>query len=150
MRCPSLLRSCPLFTPQGTTPPQLQVPADQVRKCVHGESGRGQLLLALAEGSEFKPSILGGKWLYLLSHPSHLLTGRKSELLLDQRVSILSFSFPSVAVGLGTSCFLFWSEWSTKYDGRGREMAQRLRALAALPEHLGSIPSTHVTAHNYL
>jgi hypothetical protein len=30
------------------------------------------------------------------------------------------------------------------------EMAQQLRALAALPEDLGSIPSTHMVAHNCL
>jgi hypothetical protein len=31
-----------------------------------------------------------------------------------------------------------------------REMAQWLRALTALPEVLGSIPSTHMEAHNHL
>jgi hypothetical protein len=30
------------------------------------------------------------------------------------------------------------------------EMAQRLRALAALPEVLSSIPSNHMVAHNHL
>jgi hypothetical protein len=30
------------------------------------------------------------------------------------------------------------------------EMAQQLRALAALPEDLSSISSNHVVAHNYL
>lgn len=30
------------------------------------------------------------------------------------------------------------------------EMAQKFRALATLLEELGSIPSTHVTAHSYL
>jgi hypothetical protein len=35
--------------------------------------------------------------------------------------------------------------------GRGaREMAQQLRALAVLLEDLGSMPSTHVAAHNCL
>jgi hypothetical protein len=35
--------------------------------------------------------------------------------------------------------------------GRGaREMAQGLRAFAILAEDLGSVPSTHTTAHNYL
>jgi hypothetical protein len=29
-------------------------------------------------------------------------------------------------------------------------MAQQLRALAALPEDLGLIPSTHIVAHNCL
>lgn len=32
----------------------------------------------------------------------------------------------------------------------GEMMAQPLRALATLPEDLGSIPSTHITAHNCL
>jgi hypothetical protein len=31
-----------------------------------------------------------------------------------------------------------------------REMAQQLRALAALPEVLSSIPSNHMVAHNHL
>jgi hypothetical protein len=31
-----------------------------------------------------------------------------------------------------------------------REMAQWLGALAALPEDLSSVPSTHMTAHNHL
>jgi hypothetical protein len=30
------------------------------------------------------------------------------------------------------------------------EMAQQLKALAALPEDLGSIPSTHMTTYNCL
>jgi hypothetical protein len=30
------------------------------------------------------------------------------------------------------------------------EMAQRLRALTALPEVLGSIPSNHMVAHNHV
>jgi hypothetical protein len=30
------------------------------------------------------------------------------------------------------------------------EMAQRLRALTALPEDLSSIPSNHMVAHNHL
>jgi hypothetical protein len=34
-------------------------------------------------------------------------------------------------------------------DGAG-EMAQKLRALAALPEVLSSIPSNHMAAHNSL
>lgn len=29
-------------------------------------------------------------------------------------------------------------------------MAQQLRTLAAFPEDLGSVPSTHVVAHNHL
>ena len=31
-----------------------------------------------------------------------------------------------------------------------REMVQRLRALAALPEDMGSIPSSHMGVHNHL
>jgi hypothetical protein len=34
-------------------------------------------------------------------------------------------------------------------EGAG-EMAQRLRALTALPEVLSSIPSNHMVAHNHL
>jgi hypothetical protein len=30
------------------------------------------------------------------------------------------------------------------------EMAQRLRALTALPEGLSSVPSNHMVAHNHL
>ena len=33
---------------------------------------------------------------------------------------------------------------------RAGEMAQQLRALAALPEDLSSIPRTHMAAHNHL
>ena len=33
---------------------------------------------------------------------------------------------------------------------RARELAQSLKALVALPEHLGSIPSTYMEAHNHL
>jgi hypothetical protein len=33
---------------------------------------------------------------------------------------------------------------------RAREMAQRLRALTALPEVLSSTPSKHMVAHNHL
>jgi hypothetical protein len=35
------------------------------------------------------------------------------------------------------------------YGGTG-EIAQWLRALGALPEGLGLIPSTHMVAHNHL
>jgi hypothetical protein len=37
-----------------------------------------------------------------------------------------------------------------KVAARAREIAQQLRALAALPEDLGSIPSTHMAANNCL
>jgi hypothetical protein len=33
---------------------------------------------------------------------------------------------------------------------RAREMAQHFRALAALVEDTGSVPSTHITAYNHL
>jgi hypothetical protein len=32
--------------------------------------------------------------------------------------------------------------------GKAKEMAQQLRSLGALPEDMGSVPSTHMTAHN--
>jgi hypothetical protein len=37
-----------------------------------------------------------------------------------------------------------------KISKRAGEVAQRLRALAALPEDPGSIPSIHIAAHNCL
>jgi hypothetical protein len=36
-----------------------------------------------------------------------------------------------------------------KKDVRVREIAQRLRALTALPKVLSSIPSNHMVAHNH-
>jgi hypothetical protein len=36
------------------------------------------------------------------------------------------------------------------FNPRAREMAQRLRALAAFAEDLSTIPSTHMAAHNCL
>ena len=39
---------------------------------------------------------------------------------------------------------------STKDRARAGEMAQWLRAPAALPEVLSSIPSNHMVAHNHL
>jgi hypothetical protein len=36
------------------------------------------------------------------------------------------------------------------FTSQAREMVPPLRALAALPENLGLIPSIHVVAHNYL
>jgi hypothetical protein len=42
--------------------------------------------------------------------------------------------------GAGEEEFTFWAG----------EMAQRLRALTALPEVLSSIPSNHMVAHNHL
>jgi hypothetical protein len=38
---------------------------------------------------------------------------------------------------------------SKKTDSRAGEIAQRLRALAALPEVMSSIPSNHMVAHNH-
>lgn len=34
-------------------------------------------------------------------------------------------------------------------DARAKEVARRLRGLAALGEDLGSIPNNHVAAHNH-
>jgi hypothetical protein len=39
---------------------------------------------------------------------------------------------------------------TTKKHLEAAEMAQRLRALTALPEVLSSIPSNHMVAHNHL
>jgi hypothetical protein len=36
------------------------------------------------------------------------------------------------------------------HNSEAGEMAQRLRALTALPEVLSSIPSNHMVAHNHL
>jgi len=38
----------------------------------------------------------------------------------------------------------------TKTKYRAGEVAQRLRALTALPEVMSSIPSNHMVAHNHL
>jgi hypothetical protein len=47
-------------------------------------------------------------------------------------------------------CGIGGSVWG-KRGGRGaEEMAQLLKALAALPEVLSSIPSNHIMAHNHL
>jgi hypothetical protein len=40
--------------------------------------------------------------------------------------------------------------WLKKISTGAGEMAQRLRALTALPEVLSSIPSNHMVAHNHL
>ena len=45
----------------------------------------------------------------------------------------------------GFKCLIFTSRFELYGAG---EMAQWLRALAALPEDLGSNPSTHMAAHN--
>jgi hypothetical protein len=37
-----------------------------------------------------------------------------------------------------------------KKEKRAEEMAQRLRAMAALPKVLSSNPSNHMVAHNHL
>ena len=43
------------------------------------------------------------------------------------------------------------TEYNVKHETPGAQgMAQRLRALAALPEVLSSIPSNHMVAHNQL
>ena len=42
------------------------------------------------------------------------------------------------------------SAWNPLQNAfKGLEMAQRLRALSALPEDLGSIPNTHKASHNW-
>ncbi|KAM7340256.1 hypothetical protein ACRRTK_000871 [Alexandromys fortis] len=47
-------------------------------------------------------------------------------------------------------CHVFWLE-RQKCTGEGAgEMAQRLRALPALPKVLSSVPSNHMVAHNHL
>jgi hypothetical protein len=52
---------------------------------------------------------------------------------------------------------VIWSIYGVRFlskrrvgGGRDREMALRLRALAALAEVLDSIPNTHMSAHNCL
>ena len=48
-------------------------------------------------------------------------------------------------------CSLFSSQGSVvRKEHQTVEMAQRLKALAVLPEHTGSITSTHMTAYNSL
>ena len=42
-------------------------------------------------------------------------------------------------------CFVFY-----KQDTSAGEMAQRLRALTAVPEVLSSIPGNHMVTHNHL
>jgi hypothetical protein len=42
------------------------------------------------------------------------------------------------------------SHQSFKNPKRARDMAQRLRALTALPEVLSSIPRNHMVAHDHL
>ena len=42
-----------------------------------------------------------------------------------------------------------WKIHLLKEMGVAGKMAQQLRALAALPEVLGSIPSNHMVAHNH-
>ena len=45
---------------------------------------------------------------------------------------------------------LFQMEVIMRKETRAGEMAQRLRALTALPKVLSSIPSNHMVAHNHL
>ena len=48
-------------------------------------------------------------------------------------------------------CFLHKDfDDSISNDDRTGDRAQQLRALTAVPEDLGSVPSTHMAAHNYL
>jgi hypothetical protein len=50
---------------------------------------------------------------------------------------------------LGSDFWFHALSYVKKSCGAG-EMAQRLRALTALPEVLSSIPSNHMVAHNHL
>ena len=45
-------------------------------------------------------------------------------------------------------CYAAFFVWKTNFFGDG-EMAQQLRALSTLAENLGSVPSTHMAAHNH-
>lgn len=45
---------------------------------------------------------------------------------------------------------LVFEGWGGIKPFLAREMALQLRALAALPKHLGSVPCTHMAAHNCL
>ena len=51
--------------------------------------------------------------------------------------------------GLQVNKKIFKIDVLIEREGAG-EMAQRLRALVALPQDLGSIPSTHRAAYNHL
>ena len=60
---------------------------------------------------------------------------------------------PEALTALPTCCFcdFRWKIWRNKFlDRKTGEMAQQLRALAALPEDLSSIPSLHMAAHKCL
>jgi hypothetical protein len=46
--------------------------------------------------------------------------------------------------------FAIVNPFYNNHMGRTGEMAQQVRALAALSEVLSSIPSNHMVAHNYL
>jgi hypothetical protein len=48
------------------------------------------------------------------------------------------------------TCTQVFLEALLRIPTRAGEMAQRLRALTALPEVLSSIPSNHMVAHNHL
>jgi hypothetical protein len=56
----------------------------------------------------------------------------------------------SLAVSVGTWCLLLGSVNDLKNEERAGEMAQRLRALTAVPEVLSSISNNHKVAHNHL
>jgi hypothetical protein len=51
---------------------------------------------------------------------------------------------------LRDTCFFYSAKWhSNKTTPRAGEMAQRVRALTALPKVQCSIPSNHMVAHNH-
>jgi hypothetical protein len=64
---------------------------------------------------------------------------------------IATWTMFKVGVRIQLTCRALASQAGTKHHKTGAgEMAQRLKALAALPEDPGSIPSTHMVAHNCL
>lgn len=70
------------------------------------------------------------------------------------RVKVNSRALSSAACSCVSSRDQLHGEEMTEHTSRSRdgagEMTQRLRALTALPENWGSIPRTHLAAHNCL
>ena len=62
--------------------------------------------------------------------------------------SLLPWSNVPRDIPVSTQGTSLWNVRKVKYDWAG-EMAQRLRALTALPEVLSSIPSNPMVAHNH-
>jgi hypothetical protein len=63
--------------------------------------------------------------------------------------SSLHYTHLYIHIPARTAAFLRADELKSTMSGAG-EMAQWLRALAALPEVLSSIPRNHMVAHNHL